>query len=133
MLKQLRVQGLRGYKGDELYIEFNQDLNLLTGRNGAGKTTALKLVWYLLSGNFEIALDETPFKVATLLTDQYSMTVDFSESHPSIVLDLNNEESVVRRRTQEEKDAADFFDFEEENTLEQAADFVEDLGSSLLD
>ena len=133
MLKQLRVQGLRGYKGDELYIEFNQDLNLLTGRNGAGKTTALKLVWYLLSGNFEIALDETPFKVATLLTDQYSMTVDFSESHPSIVLDLNNEEYVFRRRTQEEKDAADFFDFEEENTLEQAADFVEDLGSSLLD
>lgn len=131
MLKQLRVQGLRGYKADELYIEFNADLNLLTGRNGAGKTTVLKLVWYLLSGNFAIAIDETPFKVATLVTDEYSMTVDLSESHPSVLVDLNGEEYSFRRRTQEENDALDFFDVEEENTLEQAAEFVEDIGSSL--
>ena len=131
MLKQLRVQGLRGYKAEELYIEFNPDLNLLTGRNGAGKTTALKLIWYLLSGNFAIAIDETPFKVATLVTDAYSMTVDLSEAHPSVVVDANGEEFHFRRRTKEENDALDFFDLEEEDTLKQAAEFVEDFGASL--
>jgi predicted ATP-binding protein involved in virulence len=131
MLKQLRVHGLRGYKDEELKISFNEDLNILTGRNGSGKTTALKLVWYLLSGNFSIAADETPFSVATLVTDLYSMTVDLSDGMPSVVIDMNGEELIFRRRTTEENDEFDFFDVEEENTLEEAANFIKDFGSSL--
>jgi predicted ATP-binding protein involved in virulence len=31
----------------------NPDINIVTGRNGSGKTTFLKLVWFCLSGNIE--------------------------------------------------------------------------------
>nr|WP_081731499.1 AAA family ATPase [Mesorhizobium sp. L103C131B0] len=47
------------------------DSNILTGRNGAGKTTILKLMWYIMSGNILIALNEIQFQKATLKTDEY--------------------------------------------------------------
>jgi predicted ATPase len=53
----------------------NADLNILTGKNGAGKTTILKLLWYVVSGNIELALDEIPFKKLTLVTDLYSIII----------------------------------------------------------
>jgi len=53
----------------------NEDLNILTGKNGAGKTTILKLLWYVVSGNIEHALEEIPFKKLTLITDLYSIII----------------------------------------------------------
>lgn len=35
------------------HIMFNNDINILTGKNGCGKTTIMKLMWYMLSGNFD--------------------------------------------------------------------------------
>lgn len=56
-------------------IPFNNDLTIITGRNGSGKTSALKLLWYILSGNILLALREVPFRRATLLTDTYSCAI----------------------------------------------------------
>ena len=51
MIRKLEVKGLNN-RVDGTW-EFNEDLNVITGRNGSGKTTLLKLIWYLISGNIE--------------------------------------------------------------------------------
>ena len=51
MIESLSVKGLNHRVDADL--EFNEDLNIITGKNGSGKTTLLKLLWYLISGNLE--------------------------------------------------------------------------------
>ncbi len=53
----------------------DSDLNILTGRNGAGKTSVLKVLWYIISGNIHHAIREVAFKRATVWTDEYECTV----------------------------------------------------------
>ncbi|MGF6815886.1 putative ATPase [Paraburkholderia atlantica] len=60
---------------DLLKLDFNTDLNIVTGRNGSGKTSLLKLLWYIASGNILQALKEVNFKKATLETTHYRCTV----------------------------------------------------------
>src|ERR1700743_3009581 len=64
------VSGLLGAE-QPLSISLNSDLNILTGKNGSGKTSILKLMWYMISGNILLALREIPFQRATLITDTY--------------------------------------------------------------
>lgn len=73
-IKSFEVIGLFG-RDTPLRVEFNRDLNIVTGRNGAGKTSVLKLAWYIMSGNILQALKEVNFKKATLETSDYSCTV----------------------------------------------------------
>ncbi len=73
-IKSFEVIGLFG-RETPLRVEFNRDLNIVTGRNGAGKTSVLKLIWYIMSGNILQALKEVNFKKATLETSDYSCTV----------------------------------------------------------
>lgn len=54
---------------------FNDDLNIVTGKNGAGKTTFLKLAWYIFSGNLEMAAQEIRFEKVDLETDRYIFKV----------------------------------------------------------
>lgn len=49
MIKELIIKGLYN-KYDFLEFAFNDDLNLLTGLNGCGKTTLLKTLWFINSG-----------------------------------------------------------------------------------
>lgn len=79
-IKKFEVHGLHG-SDEPLILNFNDDLNILSGRNGAGKTTILKLMWYLISGNFDKAVAEIKFKTAQLITDKYELTVyiDFDD------------------------------------------------------
>lgn len=74
ILKTINVVGLFGNNNNLIY-DFNSDLNILTGRNGAGKTTIMKLAWFIISGNVLLALREINFKVCTVVTDIYSCTV----------------------------------------------------------
>jgi predicted ATP-binding protein involved in virulence len=74
-VKELCVIGLFGRGEEELTLRFNEDLNILTGRNGSGKTSLLKLLWYILSGNLLLALREVNFKRATLVTSEYTCTI----------------------------------------------------------
>ena len=48
-------------------VTLNPDLNILTGRNGSGKTNLLKLIWYIISGNILLALQEVQFQRAVLM------------------------------------------------------------------
>ena len=56
---------------------FNSDINILTGINGSGKTTILKLIWYILSGNIEeIFLENIFFQNLLLITDKYKILLE---------------------------------------------------------
>lgn len=79
-INKLEIKGLHGNK-EPLILKFNDDLNILSGRNGAGKTTILKLMWYLISGNFDKAVAEIKFDSVELDTDIYNL---------SIIINFNN-------------------------------------------
>lgn len=71
---RFEVHGLFGRRSP-VVLDFNSDINILTGRNGAGKTSAMKLMWYVMSGNIENALIEINFTKAILKTDLYVCAV----------------------------------------------------------
>ncbi|WP_397598775.1 AAA family ATPase [Sphingorhabdus sp.] len=73
-IKSFEVSGLLGRK-KPLRLDFHEDINILTGRNGAGKTSVLKLIWYIISGNILLALQEVNFQKVTIETDEYTCTV----------------------------------------------------------
>lgn len=64
MIKSFEVKNLNNKISDKFY--FNEDLNLLTGKNGCGKTTILKTIWYFVSGNLDKIFDEVYFDFARL-------------------------------------------------------------------
>lgn len=73
-IRRFEVSGLFGrYEID--FERLHDDLNVITGRNGAGKTSILKLLWYIISGNLALATREVVFQKATVETDLYSCTV----------------------------------------------------------
>lgn len=73
-IKYFEVEGLLGRPGT-LRGTLNSDLNILTGKNGAGKTSVLKLIWYVISGNVLLALREVSFDKVTIVTSEYEVTV----------------------------------------------------------
>ena len=73
MIKSLNVKGLNNRIDADL--EFNEDLNIITGKNGSGKTTLLKLLWYLVSGNLARMIPEIPFQSVSITTDSFSLWV----------------------------------------------------------
>ncbi len=74
-IQQFEVSGLHDNE-ESITLNFHDDLNILSGRNGAGKTTILKLMWYLISGNFDKAVAEIKFNSAILTTDKYQLNVE---------------------------------------------------------
>jgi predicted ATPase len=73
-LKSIEIADLLGRQG-LFRANFNDDINILTGRNGSGKTSALKLLWYVLSGNILLALREIEFSRISVHTTEYTCTV----------------------------------------------------------
>ena len=73
MLKKFEVRGLNNKL--DFCRSFNNDLNILTGKNGSGKTTILKLIWYLTSGNIERVFSEINFDYVKLETNQFSLEI----------------------------------------------------------
>ena len=68
------VEGING-KSCEHKLLMNDDINIITGRNGAGKTSTLKLLWLLLSGNIRQAIAECLFNSVQLVTSEYSLLI----------------------------------------------------------
>ena len=74
MIRYLKVKGLN--KRLDAEFEFNEDLNIITGANGSGKTTILKLLWYLISGHLEQILAEIPFHSIAIQTDLFALSME---------------------------------------------------------
>ena len=77
MVRYLKVKGLNKRLDDE--FKFNEDLNIFTGPNGSCKTTLLKLIWYLISGNLQQILAEIPFHSIAIQTDLFTLRVERDE------------------------------------------------------
>lgn len=73
MIKSLNVEGLNNRIDADL--EFNEDLNIITGKNGSGKTTLLKLIWYLISGNLDRVIFEIPFQSVSVIADGFDLWI----------------------------------------------------------
>lgn len=73
-IRSVTVNGLFGKPG-AVRLEFNEDLNIMTGRNGAGKTTIMKLIWFIVSGNILLALKEINFASCSILTSDYHCSI----------------------------------------------------------
>lgn len=73
-IEKFEVFGLFG-RALPISANLNEDLNILTGRNGAGKTTILKLLWYIISGNISLAIAEINFKKLMVKTDIYEIVI----------------------------------------------------------
>ncbi len=84
MIKSLSVKGLNNRVDADL--EFNEDLNIITGKNGSGKTTVLKLLWYLISGNLERIIPEIPFQSVSIETDSFSLSIVKETSDEILVI-----------------------------------------------
>jgi len=75
MIKSLIVKELFGVESNNFHLEFLPDLNLLTGRNGSGKTTILKILWCVISGHFDILAKEIDFSYLEVQTDQCEIKI----------------------------------------------------------
>jgi len=71
MIKKIEFTNLNNNKSNIYY--FNKDINILTGKNGCGKTTLMKLMWYVVSFNFEKLYNEVEVEFAriTSFDDSY--------------------------------------------------------------
>lgn len=78
-IKEFEVIGLNNSE-IPVRIIFNDDINIITGRNGSGKTTILKLIWYCISANIERAVREISFDKVKILTSEYSLVVEKFET-----------------------------------------------------
>ena len=95
MIQRLEVTGLNSRI--DAVMDFNEDLNIITGRNGSGKTTLLKLIWYLISGNLERIIAEILFRRVSIETDVFSLSITQVKTD-RVMLDYQfvNEDNVTR-------------------------------------
>ncbi|MFW2037760.1 AAA family ATPase [Acinetobacter ursingii] len=95
-IESFYIEGLFGCR-EPIKIDFKSNIHVLSGKNGAGKTTILKLMWYFISGNLEKALIEVPFKKAVLNTDIYELAVTVTDDQDlpfNTILNLKNKSLV---------------------------------------
>ena len=72
-LKRVSVKGLNNKVDCD--FEFHNDINIVTGINGCGKTTFLKMIWYAISGNIERLVSEISFELFELETSHFSVSL----------------------------------------------------------
>lgn len=95
-IKTSEIIGLNGLD-NHIKLDFNDDLNIITGRNGSGKTNILKLIWYVISGNIFHAIQEINFNEITIETTEYKVTVSkLSRNSCGLKLAIGEKEVVAR-------------------------------------
>jgi predicted ATPase len=77
-LKSVSIRGLNNKLDCD--FEFHNDINIVTGINGCGKTTFLKMLWYAISGNIERLVTEISFAEFNLETSDFSLLL-INQSH----------------------------------------------------
>lgn len=123
-LKKLEITGLLG-KDEVIDVNFNDDINILTGRNGSGKTSVLKLVWYIISGNILLALREVIFSKVTIVTSEYECTIyKLSRSTCKIELTRDGEKRIFEDILDHDGDAVF-------NAEDEVDEILQDKGNSV--
>lgn len=87
MLKIKKIEATKVHGYIPINLKFKQDLTILTGSNGCGKTTALKLISAVLQPDFEI-LNQIQFEKVELLCW-------INDEEVIINLEKNNEEAPI--------------------------------------
>ena len=77
-LKSVSIRGLNNKLDCD--FEFHNDINIVTGINGCGKTTFLKILWYAISGNIERLISEISFKSFNLETSNFFLSLNKNQS-----------------------------------------------------
>ena len=75
MIRSLKVERLNGRFDYD--FQFYGDVNLFTGKIGTGKTTLLKLIWFLTSGNLQRVISEIPFDSVSIDTSTFSLSMNY--------------------------------------------------------
>lgn len=75
MLKRLVIEDMFGVHGNTYDLTFNQDLTILVGKNGTGKTTLLNFLSAILQRRFDRLL-ATRFGRATVVFEGFTLIVD---------------------------------------------------------
>ena len=96
MIRSIEVKGLNNRV--DAAIEFNEDLNIITGRNGSGKTTLLKLIWYLISGNFDRIILEILLQSVSIETDSFSLSMQVESDQYELRCESTNEDNQSMNR-----------------------------------
>ena len=97
MIKSLIVEGLNG-NPNSLEFKFNDDLNLFTGLNGCGKTTMLKILWFINSGNIEGLLREVNFDMLCLKCTKYGIYIRKNPNGDSFDVELNSGDGALVKK-----------------------------------
>ena len=110
IINYVEIDSLFGREGT-LTLNFHDDINVLTGKNGAGKTNILKLIWYIISGNIDKAIEEINFRSYLIKTSLYEIRVNLIRRNYCIVY-----------ITPKDKETITFMDYEDEDVLISAED-----------
>lgn len=84
MIRELKVENLNGRFNYE--FEFYENLNIFAGSIGTGKTTLLKLMWFLTSGNLQRVIFEIPFQAISIETSKYSLSMEIKGNFDAVQL-----------------------------------------------
>jgi AAA15 family ATPase/GTPase len=122
-IKSFAIDGLMG-RSNPLAFDLSPDLAVLTGRNGAGKTSVLKLLWSVISGNILVGLTEVPFSRLNVVTDSYACTVyRLGRRTCKIEIEVNNQIKLYEDQHDGDGDVI-------ENAEDDANTLLRSLGSS---
>lgn len=82
MINSLKARGLN--QTLDFDLTFHEDINIITGKNGSGKTSVLNLLWYAISGNLERIIQEITFDSFEVVTDKVrvAMGTDLTTKQP---------------------------------------------------
>ena len=91
-IKKIKINGLHGYF--QYDINLNEDISLLYGKNGSGKTTVLNLIEFIIGGEFYKLRDITFKDVIITTTDNKILKL----SNVNNIIDVNflNENDQIR-------------------------------------
>lgn len=110
-LNKVSIKGLNSKINCD--FSFNDDINIVTGINGSGKTAFLKIIWYAISGNIERIAPEISFDSFYLETNLYSISLFFNKEQEVIDWKYDNNKLstegsfALRRKNYYNKDESD--------------------------
>ncbi len=124
-VEKIEISGFQNIEAPPISYDLDSEMNILTGKNGSGKTTMLKLVWYLISGNIGHALREVPFNRVKLVTSEYELTISRKGSRVEKIVIVAGDDTL------ELEDAYDDDGDSVVDAISEANDFLSNTGSSV--